>query len=211
MKKLIVLLIIPFFFNSCNTGKYVSSYKQIKKTIDTLVILTPMVVIDASEYNGKQIIDEELENKVKKILTEKAENLLNSKYILEKDFTVKNYNKLEISEFMGLLNCIKDVKNHIENHFFPKSVKEDYIKSKYYLFIYLKGHYTIGVSPYETLGTNNTINITPFRTANEEVGVLLIYDKKVLYFNSVFSINDPRLQELVERDFLKVIKSIYYK
>lgn len=83
---------------------------------------------------------------------------------------------------------------------------------KYFLFIYLREHYTIGVSPYETLGQGNSINLTPARTANEEVGVLLQNNKKeVLYFNSVFSANDPRLKELAEKDLMKVIKSIYYK
>jgi len=210
MKNSVLFLTIVFVVFGCSTGKYVSNYKQIKKTIDTLVIISPLVVIDALNYKGEEITDNELEDSVGIILTNKVSDLLQAKYVVKKDMSQRNYTKEEIEEFVSLFIKLKQLKNPISKLKFSNSI---YInEGKYYLFVYLNGHYTIGVSPYETLGQGNSINLTPARTANDEVGVLLLNNKKeVLYFNSVFSANDPRLKELVERDLMKVIKSIYYK
>jgi len=213
MKKIILFLIVLNLIYSCNTGKYVSDYKQIKKTIDTLVILSPLVVIDAANYtNNKR--ESDLEKRVEKILSSKADSILARKYNIEKDFSVNNYNEENIKELSNLLGNLKTSKNPINKLKLSDGIikKTTINNEKYFLFIYLKGHYTIGVSSYETLGQGNTLNLTPARTANEEVGVLLLNrNNEVLYFNYIFSSNDPRLKELVERDFMKVIKSIYYK
>ena len=212
MKRIVLFLTITTVLFSCSTGKYAADYKQIKKSIDTLVVLSPMIVIDASDYNGKRIIDSELENNVRKFLTDKSYSLLTGKYVIESDFSNNEYKDENIIEFANLLRNIKQSKNPIQNLVLPNSIYQNHNTGKYFLFIYLKGHYTIGVSPYETLGNNSSINLTPAGTANEEVGVLLLNNNnELIYFNSIFSVNDPRLQELTERDFIKVIKSIYYK
>ncbi len=220
MKKIIVYISVFTLLYSCETGRYVSDYKQIKKTIDTLVILKPMVVIDVKNYSDKDSFDIKLENAVSKILKDKANDLLNKKYIIKNELSDKEYSDADIKELISLTDKLKQSKKTIQGFIFP-DINNKNDKTDYLLFIYLKGHYTQGISPYETLSEGESanlilggggVNLTPAKTANEEIGVFLLNkNKEVLYFNSIFSVNDPRLKELAERDFMKVIKSIYYK
>lgn len=220
MKKIIVFISAFVLLFSCKTGRYISDYKQIKKTIDTLVILKPMVVIDVENYSNKDTFDIKLENAVSKILKDKANDLLSKKYIIKNELPDKEYSDGYIKNLISLTNKLKQSKNPIQEFIFPNLSNEN-DNANYSLFFYLKGHYTLGINPYETLSKGesanlilggSSVNLTPARTANEEIGVILFNkNNEVLYFNSVFSVNDPRLKELVERDFMKVIKSIYYK
>ncbi|MCF6364645.1 MAG: hypothetical protein L3J35_00405 [Bacteroidales bacterium] len=217
MNKTILITLMSILIFGCSTGKYVSDYKQIKKSIDTLVVLLPMVIIDEVDFQGKRMADDKLEKDIREKIVNKTYDMLIQKYEIKENLYRKEYNDENIEDIRSLVMKIKNSPNPINNLFFPGTIFQNYeIKTdKCFLLIYLKGHYTLGVGPYGPpgiLGDGVRIYLPPTRFADKEIGVLLFNEnKEVLYYNFISSANDPRIKELLERDLMKVLKPIYYR
>jgi hypothetical protein len=199
---------------NCRAEKYVSNFKNIKKSIDTLTILPLNVEIFAIESDRSKNIDEGLTHDIKEQLTAKTLKMLSRKYIMIHDSTVIDYNNAMDSEISELIKLIKSSQNPIDGIKIPNVLEDltSQYSNDFFLLLFFRGHYTIGIQPEESV-VRDKIYIPAQNFAGMELDILMIdkAQQRVLYFEDASTRDDPRLSDLVERIILRAMKTVYYK
>lgn len=209
MNKLIPLIAIVLL-TACRSGKYIAEIKETKRAIDTLYLLPVNVNIYASNIHN---IDKEASKIVKEQLSNKVNDLLSKKYIIITDTSNVKYNSTENEALDGLVRDLMKQKNPIKNIHFP-GIFDNLSKNniRYCLMLYMNGHYTEGISPYEK-ATREVVYITPANFAGMQLNALLFDNKTkgILLFDESSSRDDPRAPLFVDRLSSGVLKQLYYK
>lgn len=213
MIKLFHLLIISFLFLlSCQSGKYVTDFKSIKKNIDTLVVLPINAEVYVKGDNTEN--DTELSKQIGQHLSNQILSILKSKYNLIHDSIYREYSPIFNKEIGELTQLLIVKENPIDNVYISKSLEElaDSYENRYFLLVVFRGFYTAGVSPYEK-ATREVVYLSSPNYGNMKLNLILFdnSDKKVLFFEESIVKDDPRLVNLIEQMTMQDLKTIYYK
>ena len=214
MKGYFIYLIVPFLFLvSCQSGKYVTEFNSIKKTIDTLVIL-PMNVKVYVKGDSDKKLDTEVAKEIGQHLSEQTLKLLKNKYKIVYDSTFYEYNSVSDNEIVELIQLLDVKENPINDIYIPKSLEElsNQYDNQYFLLMFFRGFYTAGISPYEK-ASRDVVYLSSPNFGNMKLNLILFdnSNKKVLFFEESLVRDDPRLANLIEQMTMQDLKTIYYK
>ena len=214
---LLVCVSTLLIFAQCSTSKkYYANFKQAKKQIDTLVMLTPYVYVEFLK-NKEVFKDYELEETLTAKISAASYSELEGKYrlvnfVLQPDFISES----ELSNLFSILDSsskdsIVPTPLFIQNH-----IKND--TNRYFLLIYFKGYYNSHFEPYYQLKqsmASNTMSISINNNLYSSDMRLLIFDNQqniVVYYDKDYSKkNDPRVINVIEKMTSDILMPIYYK
>jgi hypothetical protein len=222
-----LFLFVLITLNCCNTGKNIENLKSIKKSIDTLAILTPYVDINIIDKDLTLINDSLLDKKLIDTSFKSISRLLKKKYIIKE---YKNSNNADDSidkEINELFLKLNNLKNPLPSISLNKNIfdSENYKDYRYFILTYIYGSYkSMALLDQEAIELLPTIAISmvlskdlptlPDDKANSTMYVLL-YDKfesKILYYKSCpCLVANSTFYSITEKQILECFKTIYYK
>ena len=190
MKGHFIILIIPILFlGSCQSGKYSTDFKSIKKSIDTLVILPTNVEVKVRGENNR--IDIELSKQIGQHLSEKIISLLKSKYNIIHDSAYQEYSVIVNNEISELNKLLKVKENPIDNVIIPQSMEElaESYDNNFILLIYFRGFYTSGIDPFEK-ASRDVVYLSSPNYGNMSLFIILFNksSRKVLFFEESLAV-----------------------
>jgi hypothetical protein len=214
---LFFLLVGFSFFNyGCKSGKQATSFKDSQQSIDTLVLLSPHVVVEAATKTRRLSDDElalTLSGKISGLIT----STLKIKYKLENEpFFLAPSLDNEISAFFNKLDSLD---SGLDNIPLPEWLKNDHYGSKcrYFMATLVYGYYHPDYEPnYVIKQSLKTNTILLGRSGLNWVSVkILLADRqtdKILFYNADNSYqSDPRILSSVEAMIKKLIQPVYYR
>jgi hypothetical protein len=213
-----IILFIGFsFFNyGCKSGKQATSFKNSSLSIDTLVLLSPHVIVEAISKTTR-ITDDELTEELSKTISETTTSTLKRKYRLESDaFFLKPSLDDEITAFFNELDSLE---GGLDNVHLPHWLKNDRHgnKSRYFMATFFYSYYHPDYEPNYVMKQGlQTNTILLGRSGLNWVSIKIVLadrkTNKVLFYNTDNSFqSDPRLFSSIEAMIKKLIQPVYYR
>jgi len=213
---LFLFISFSFFYYGCKSGKQASTFKDSSLSIDTLVLLSPHVIVEAAS-KSKRIPDDELTLELSKIISETTTSTLKRKYRLESEpfFLTPNID----DEITAFFNELDSLESGLENIDLPHWLKNDKHgnKSRFFIATFFYGYYHPDYEPnYVMKQSLQTNTILLGRSGLNWVSIKLVLadrkTNKVLFYNADNSYqSDPRVISSVEAMIKKLIQPVYYR
>lgn len=208
-KVLLTIIITSVLFIGCNSGKYVSEFKEIRKSIDTLEVLPIDIKIKTADYNKKQQYDHQLENVVKADILDQIKTFLNKKYTIVIADTTVNYSQLG-TDLERIRFFIATQKNPLKNEEAPFSFNEikGNLKHRYTLILLVRSQYCINFPD-----RLSTLWIDPSASTyiNQYLFLIDKLNGTIIYFKKVNSDGNISDKVSLEHSTLESIRNLYYK
>ena len=196
-------------------AKYNKGFKNEKKKLDTLTVLTSFVQISANN-NKYKVEDIELSIFNQRLIDSVTINLLQKKYVLNK--SQLSTNRLDFVEIFESLENSSKTLNKISSKKLFKNLKIN-LDGKYALILLLNGQYHPEFPPHYTRDAafmSGTIIISPNNPIKAESDLRLLVintenDEIVFYDRINSSQYDARVSSEIKIMTRKILKKIYYK
>jgi hypothetical protein len=211
MKKSFYLLAFgTIFLCGFQSSKYIVGFKEIKKNIDTLVLIEPNVFVKTSDFYGKEYYDSSLNDKVKSEIANKTLKILKNKYIMQYDSVLFDNDSLIDEDLDKLITTLKSLNNPIQDIKIPSSFQDllSFNDKRYYLLIFLRAQYIDGKPTRQDVLYLDPLFYTYMK---QYVFICDNFEKRILYYNDSFSKDEANNTELVERITSRTLQTIYYK
>jgi hypothetical protein len=212
-----ILICLIYSVTAQSQSRQVANFKAIKKSIDTLIFLTPYVAIESISKSTHSKPDTSLESTLLKQLNKEIYSSLTDKHLVKKAVVKLVYNDGIDSLFNNLgsydkqlpdINIPKWLNNYLNN-----------ISGKYILIAFLGGFYNADYPPYYLLKEDMkkdmlmvSFNTPTLYTTHLKIIIADKETNKIIYYNSILSKRiDPRIPAEIERLISDIIKPIYYR
>jgi len=209
--KLFLFIILPsIYLISCNSGKHVSGFNDIRKNIDTLEILPIDVKINTVDYFNKQFIDENLENIVQTNIINQVSDILSKKYVLIINNSL-NYQQAGLEDGLEQLgDYLETQKKTIEEADMPVGYKKKNLDfmHRYSIIIQVRAQYCINFPQQNNTLWLNTVGKTYLK---ERIFLVDNLTNKVVYFKELKNTSEINQSASVEQMTMNCIRDIYYK
>jgi len=214
INRLIIQALLIVLAFGCSTAKYSVTFKSQKKTMDTLIINKPYVLIIADNMKT-QMIDVDLTKSNEDLIKKNTIDLLSKKYFIKQ----LDYMKFDKDSLISLCNNLEKC-NKTLNGF---SIQSFLCQTKYTsgnqfgLIILFYGGFNPNYETNYNLKTGiktNTVYYDPMAKPYSDMVLMIIDFKKeqVVYFDRKNSSNfDPRLPDQIEQMTMNLLRPIYYK
>ena len=230
MHRLVVFAII-LMLSSCVVIRETSDFENLKKGIDSLTILPPLISVKSIDVGTVVKYDTLLNYKLNYFITQNISDLLDSKYNIsilegfsnEYDIVDSLYNDQGISLVMD----IGGSEEGLDSIELPSSIKKMVLNSKtqYCLLSGFFGYYKTNERKYEEERRLFKINIIisgisfgtvllrPSKPAESRFYAILIdkINNRVVYYVTPVPSGDPRSEKVVKGLIYKNLKDLYYK
>lgn len=203
-----LFLCFPVLYFSCNSGRHVSNFSNVKQSIDTIEVLPIDIRIKTADYNKIQLTDPQLEKLVNENIYNLIVNTLNTRYKVASADTSFSYKQL-CTDLERMRFFIETQPNPLDDQEVPFSfydVKTAF-KHRYILVLIVRSQYCINypnrMAVWSDPAASNYINQY----------VYLIDSKKykIVYYKKTYSDSDISLKSQVEQITLENLRNIYYK
>lgn len=208
--------ILFFFLTAFIPEKYSPEFKKVKKGVDTLTLINPVVQIVAKSFET-EYTNLTLATENQKLIDSVTTHLLSKKYKLERAITPST-NIINFSDlFNQLENSSKSLNKASSKQIFNKQIT--YCKSRYALLLVYMGQINPDFPPHYKLNTavfSNTIVITPNNPtkAISDLRALIIdtEQEEIVYYDRLTTSKyDARTSGEVAQITKDLLKKIYYK
>ena len=209
-KTLLIFLVISGLFYGCYSGKSVTGFSKIKKSIDTLEVLPINLQIKTVDFFKIQKDDTLLEKEVKADILNQINTVLNKKY----NIAISDSNLISCSEFYvdleKMIIILENQKNPISNIQVPPSfnqLKKD-LKYKYSLILIVRSQYCVNFP-----NNTNTLWIDPLINTyiNQYLFLIDNLSNKIIHYKKTTSAGNISLKLPVEQITLESLRNLYYK
>lgn len=211
MKKPFVYLLLFFHsYVALSQTKQVDNFKAIKKTVDSLTLIIPLVEVDILGSSAK---DTALAGSIRKALSDEIADLLSDRYKLnmqQADLLAKT----DVAPFIDKMDQTESISN---TELIPENLYPAVNDGNYFVAVFFIGSYDKSYPPnYRTnqLLLNNAIAIKkgPFCESKIALAFCNRNEKRVLFYHTISSKKlDPRLKDDVTGLARDLVKPIYYK
>lgn len=211
----VIIISILLIIEGCSSGKQSASYRNTKKSINTLAILTPHTFVEAID-NRIGTPDSSAANALTTKVTNIVTTTLKGKYNLEKEpFELFLIDDKRITLFFNKLDSLKNELPELEipTWMHPSSSNSN----RYILASFIYGFYHVGYNPNyamkQGIGTE-TVRLNQPKLTGISIKILVAdrQTNKILFYNSDKSFQlDPRIPSHVETMVKKLIVPLYYK
>ena len=212
MKKPLIIFLLPILMFSCiSSGKYVTDFKLIKKSIDTITYIPSIVDISALHIDGNVIFDTDRSYEIQKLIDKNVRKNLTRKYCIISDTLKIDLNSPINIGIQELLDELRVKKQPIDSVLVPEIIIDatSQYRNDYFLIVCFRGRYSLYNRYYNTKITSGSESITIINKNNMILDVIM-FDRKqqlVVYFDELLLVNDPRDNPLLE----KMVTQILYK
>ncbi|WKV11251.1 hypothetical protein [Marivirga harenae] len=210
----IVLVTIFASTAACTTGKFSSSYKAERSTVDSLTLLTPIVLVEENDgENKKNNLLIGASNSI--IISEISKITLSSKYsIVGQELTYQ-----DIDELFEVCKSLEFSENILDGQIVPKGFLNNIgiAETKYGLILIYRATFNPLYEPHYNLTTGiatSSLIIAPQSKPFSDLRLLVINleNGEVAHYSSKISENhDPRVAGDVEFLTKAILKSVYYR
>jgi hypothetical protein len=210
-----ILVLIVIVFGACKYPKYQKSFRVTKKTLDTYVVMEPVVTVYARVKNSITS-NPPLSVSTSKIVNQIVNKTLSSKFKLKGDIGVK-YNSATLDSVCHLLDNNKS--KELKGIAMPSNINVNFIgkPERYGLLISMIGFYNPNFNPHNSLTRGMATNslIFNFNTKPSIEIRLMVIDfelKELVFYDKFISDNfDPRVETEVAELVKRRLRKIYYK
>lgn len=200
---------------ACRYPKYTKTFRVTKKTLETYVVMEPVVSLYARGKNS-MTSNQPLSKSTCTVINKIVNQTLSRKFNLKKDIGVK-YNLAYLDSIFYLVDHNK--RKELNGISMLSNVNENFIgqPERYGLLISMIGFYDPNFNPHHNLTRGMSTNSIIFNqfTKPHLVIRLAVIDfelKELVFYDKFITENyDPRLENEIEELIKRRIRKIYYK
>lgn len=211
MKNLLSSLsLVLIICSACNTGKQIAGFDEVKKSMDTLVILPVVTDVFKMAPGQPREFNNDLSLNISSHVSRQLHHYLSQKYFIVQD-TLQVYKAASLALGFDTLRKELDAReNPIDHVGLPSSFQnlaEGY-PQRYFLISFLNGRYTV---PDPRPATSGTI---PVNSLGQMIYGIVLFDRvsgEVIYYREETENGHPMDPKAVKHLVSKTIKNLYYK
>ena len=225
-------LLSVLFLYSCATNKHISDFRQVKKSIDTLVVLPALIDIKIVDIGNKINRDSFKDYETNTIISEKSKKILNKKYDVINSGEFLPLTEDDSYELYLFYQQIKklDKKQSISEALVPTLFEKisSQTPQQYLIINYLTGFYPsservkyvnekiLEEGMMLSILSLGHVMVLPsiYNSMGGSFLITILYDKvnnKILYFATSDKNGDPRNKYALKKYVSMNLKGIYYK
>ena len=214
-KTLLLIIVIAGLFFGCNSGKSVVGFKEMKKSIDTLLVLPISVHIKTVDYFKKQTTDPELEEVVSSNILNQVNNVLSEKYKILLPPSGTDSDSQFIADLEQMTDYLDKHNKRLFEIYAPVSFNEikKNLTSRYSLILTVRSQYCINFPPEINPGTSSVLWINPLYETyiHQYLFVIDNLNNQIIHYNKSTTVGNISVKLSVEQITLKSLKELYYK
>ena len=211
---LLAVTVTTLLFTQCYTKKYYTDFKNAKKTVNTLVLLSPYVSVEF--LKNKEIIkDDELETKLRKEIFSYSSYVFIQKYQLTN--LILSYDTINMNDLSTLFSILDNSDKNAKLPI-PPFIQNLFQKdsNRYFVMVFYKGFYNAHFQPnfriQQAMMWNKIFINSNFNSSDMRVLVFDNKNKIIVYYGKKYSKNiDPRVFSSIEQMTYSVLRPLYLK